>query len=228
MNTAHSRLPLALVLLAGALGAAVPASAQVAGTTTTVDVSVSESTRLALGWSVKKTLLGKAVYNEAGQKVGKVEDLIVAPDRNVSFVIVGAGGFAGIGRHDVAVLVTRIQDRGGRLVMLGATPESVKAMPSFTYADDSARRAQFIAAAEADIVHGKAMVAELEKKSGTAASQVKAQLDLQAAAVGGEVKAAEARLGELKQASAKRWKEFETAVSAATARLRKSMEPVTG
>ena len=228
MTHSYSRLSLAMLFLAGALGVAAPAGAQVAGATTTVDVSVSESTRLAMGWSVKKTLLGKTVYNEAGKKVGKVEDLIVAPDRNVSFVIVGAGGFVGIGRHDVAVPVTQIQDQAGRLVMAGATPESVKAMPSFTYANDSARRAQFIAAAEKDIVRGKAMVTELEKKSGAAATAVKARIDLQVAAVGVEVKATEARLGELKQATATRWKEFEAGVSAATAKLRKSMEPVTG
>ncbi|MBZ8143272.1 photosystem reaction center protein H, partial [Rubrivivax gelatinosus] len=64
-----------------ALGSAAPATAQVAGGSTTVETSVTESTRLAMGWSVKKTLLGKSIYNDAGQKVGEVEDLIIAPDR---------------------------------------------------------------------------------------------------------------------------------------------------
>ena len=32
--------------------------------------------RIAMDWSVQKTLLGKASYNDAGQKVGKVDDLI--------------------------------------------------------------------------------------------------------------------------------------------------------
>lgn len=99
-------ITLATVLMAGLLFTAGPATAQVAGGTTTVDTAVIESTRLAMGWSVKKTLMGKTVYNEAGQKVGKVEDLIIAPDRNLSYVIVGAGGFIGIGRHDVAIPVS--------------------------------------------------------------------------------------------------------------------------
>ena len=82
--------------------------AQVAGSTTAVGVSLDESTKLAMGWSVKKSILGKAVYNDHNQKVGPVEDLIISPDRNLSYAIVGAGGFIGIGRHDVAIPVSQI------------------------------------------------------------------------------------------------------------------------
>ena len=61
MNHRISALSLSLALLSVALagGAAGTATAQVAGGTTTVGVSVSESTQLAMGWSVKKSLLGK-------------------------------------------------------------------------------------------------------------------------------------------------------------------------
>ena len=118
-------------------------SAQVAGATTTVGVSITESTQLAMGWSVKKTLMGKSVYNDAGQKVGTVQDLIISPDRNVSYVIVGAGGFVGIGRHDVAIPVVQIQDHAGKLIMAGATKDAIKALPRFEYATDTTRRDQF-------------------------------------------------------------------------------------
>ena len=111
MKTNLSPLTLATLALAGVLCSAVPARAHVAGGTTAVGVSVAESTQIAMGWSVKKTLMGKTIYNDAGQKVGKVEDLIISPDKSVSYVIVGAGGFVGIGRHDVAVPVTQIEDR---------------------------------------------------------------------------------------------------------------------
>ena len=60
-----------------------------------------------MGWSVKKTLMGKTIYNDVGQKIGTVEDLIVSPERNVSYVIVGAGGLVGVGRHDVAIPVAQ-------------------------------------------------------------------------------------------------------------------------
>jgi hypothetical protein len=86
MRKILSSMALATLAVAGAVCVAGPVAAQVAGGTTTVDTSVTESTKLAMGWSVKKTLMGKTIYNETGLKVGKVEDLIVSPDKNVSYV----------------------------------------------------------------------------------------------------------------------------------------------
>lgn len=142
------------------------AHAQVAGSTTTLGITAAESTQVALGWSAKKSILGKTVYNESGDRVGKVEDLIVAPDKGVSYLIIGAGGFIGLGRHDVAVPVTQVQDKAGKLVMAGATKDTIKAMPAFDYTSDTATRDRFIAAADADIAKGKAKLAVLEKKTG--------------------------------------------------------------
>lgn len=223
-----SRLALAAITVVGVLGSAAPAAAQVAGGTTTVDTSVTEVTRLALGWSVKKTLLGKSVYNDAGQKIGKVEDLIISPDKSVSYVIVGAGGFVGIGRHDVAVPVSQIQDKAGKLVMSGATKDTIKGMPGFAYATDTTRRDQFVAATDKDIAKGKAALASLEKKAGAAAADAKARIDVDISALQLELKSVETKLAEMKQANAMRWKEFEADVSAATARLRKSVDKATG
>ena len=223
-----SKMKLASVALMGAFVSVGLAQAQVAGGSTTVDTTVIASTQIAAGWSVKKSLLGKTIYNEAGQSVGKVEDLIVSPDRNVTYVIVGAGGFVGIDRHDVAVPVSQIRDTSGKLVMAGATKETIKSMPEFSYADDTSRRDQFVAAADKDIARGKARVAELEKDSGTAASDAKARIGVQVNAIQADVKSAESKLGEMKQATAVRWKEFEAGVSAATAHLRKSIESAVG
>ena len=224
MNKRLSTLAMAVLAVVGALGNVGPVSAQVAGGTTTVEASITESTRLAMGWSVKKTLMGKTIYNDAGVKVGKVEDLIISPDKNVSYVIVGAGGFVGIGRHDVAVPVAQIQDKAGKLVMAGATKESIKAMPGFTYASDTGKRDAFVAAASKDIADGKAAVASLERKAGAAVAGAKTQIDADITALQSDVKSAEAKLSEMKQANSARWREFEADVSAATARLRKSTE----
>ena len=99
-----------------------------------------------------------------------------------------------------------------------------KSLPEFTYADNSASRDRFVAAADRDIAKGKAKVSELEKKAGAAATDAKARIDLQISALQVDVKSAEAKLTEMKQATAARWKEFEAGVSAATARLRKSID----
>lgn len=227
MKKTVSSLTLAMLAIAATLSGAVPAWAQVAGATTTVDASIVESTQIAMGWSVKRTLMGKTVYNDSGQGVGKIEDLIISPDRKVSYVIVGAGGFIGIGRHEVAIPVTQIEDQAGRLVMPGATRDLVKSMPEFTYANDTAKRDHFLAAADKDIARGKTTVADLQKKAGAAATDTKATIDMQITNLQVDVKSAEAKLTEMKHASAKRWKEFEAGVSAATARLRKSIETAT-
>jgi len=109
----------AAALLTAATLCALPVAAHVAGASTTTTASISESTQVAMGWSVKKTLHGKNIYNETGARIGRIEDLIISPDKNVSYVIVGAGGFIGIGRHDVAVPV--MQHRCGRIGRAGKT-----------------------------------------------------------------------------------------------------------
>jgi sporulation protein YlmC with PRC-barrel domain len=215
----RKKLLVATLLVAGAWSALVAADAQVAGSTT-LGVSVAELTQVALGWSVKKSILDKTVYNDAGEKVGNVEDLIISPDRRVSYLIIGAGGFLGIGRHDVAIPATQIQDTGTKLVMHGATKAAIKSMPQFDYADDASNREQFVANAEQDIGRAKLKVGELDKKAAVATSDAKVKLDLQVVALRKDLKVADEKVGEMKRATAKRWKEFEAGVNAATARLR--------
>ena len=228
MTTHTTRTTFTALAMAAGLFCAGPAWAQVAGGTTTANSSITESAQLAMGWSVKKSLTGKTVYNEAGQKVGTVEDLTIAPDKNLSYVIVGAGGFIGIGRHDVAIPVSKIQDKAGKLVMAGATKDTIQAMPTFTYATDTARRDQFVASADADIAKGTATLADLEKKAGTAASDAKAKMDDQIAALRTDLESTDAKLADMKHVTAARWKAFEADGSAATARVRKSIDAATG
>ena len=85
-----------------------------------------------------------------------------------------------------------------------------------------------MAAAEHGIATGKATVADLEKKAGTAETQANAKIDVRVTALRGDVKSAEAKLTEMKHATVARWKEFESKVSAATARLRRSINTAVG
>ena len=106
---------------------------QVAGSTL-VGVTVEEQKVLAVGWSAKKHILGKAVHNSSDEKIGTVDDLIIAPDKAVSYAIVGTGGFLGIDRHDVAIPVGQFKLDGDKLMLPGATKEVLKALPRFEYA----------------------------------------------------------------------------------------------
>lgn len=199
------------------------AQAQVAGSTTT-GITVTEATQVAMGWSVKKTLLGKTVYNDTGEKIGKVMDLIIAPDRNVSYVIVGAGGFIGIGRHDVAIPVRQVQEQGGKLTIQGATKGAIKAMPTFNYASDTNRRDQFMADAERDMARARNKVTELQQRAGDATAEAKATIGRDIDQLQLDLKTAQEKLDDMKRAGAAHWHDFESGVSAAMARLRKALE----
>jgi sporulation protein YlmC with PRC-barrel domain len=125
-----------LVVLVGLVVASVADSvAQTAGSTL-VSVSVEELREVATGWSAKKQILGKDVYNPAGEKIGSVEDLIVAPNRSLSYAIVGVGGFLGMGTHDVAVPVSKFKQEMGKIILPGATKDALKDAPKFEYAKD--------------------------------------------------------------------------------------------
>ncbi len=105
--------------------------AQVAGSTS---IGVANLTMVANGWSIKKKVLNKIVYNEENKRVGKIDDIIVAPDGTASFFVVGAGGFLGVARHDVAIPVGQITEQDGKFVLPGATKAAIKSMPKFEYA----------------------------------------------------------------------------------------------
>jgi sporulation protein YlmC with PRC-barrel domain len=125
-------------VIAGLMGimmavTAVDVAAQVAGSTTT-GVTVEELKTIALGWSAKKQILGKPVYNDKDEKVGDVDDLIIAADSSVSYAIIGVGGFLGLGERQVAIPVSHFKNSEGRIVLPGATKDALQAMPSFQYA----------------------------------------------------------------------------------------------
>jgi sporulation protein YlmC with PRC-barrel domain len=112
---------------------AVNVTAQVAGSTT-LGVTVEEVKTIAKGWSAKKQILGKTVYNEKDERVGEVEDLIVAPDKSISYAIISVGGFLGLGEHYVAIPVQQFKGVDKKITLAGATKDSLKAMPKFEYA----------------------------------------------------------------------------------------------
>ena len=108
--------------------------AQPVAGTTTLGVTATEVQAVATGWSLKKSVLGKSVYNEEGKAVGKIDDVIVAPDKAVSYALVGAGGFLGMGKHDVAIPVNQFRVENNKITLPGATKDALKALPKFEYA----------------------------------------------------------------------------------------------
>ncbi|CAI9402033.1 hypothetical protein ANOBCDAF_00823 [Pleomorphomonas sp. T1.2MG-36] len=59
-------------------------------------------------WRVSD-LQGKAVYGSDGASIGDIKDVLVSQDGSVNAVIIGVGGFLGIGEKDVAVNMGALQ-----------------------------------------------------------------------------------------------------------------------
>jgi sporulation protein YlmC with PRC-barrel domain len=95
---------------------------------------MAELREITTGWSVKRQILGQTIYNDKNENIGKVDDVIVAPDPAISYAIVGAGGFLGVGKHDVAVPVNQFKAVDRSLVLAGASKDALMAMPAFEYA----------------------------------------------------------------------------------------------
>jgi hypothetical protein len=130
MNRSHLTLAAVVVMAVANISFA---QQPVAGSTP-LAISVTELRSVAAGWSAKRQIIGHTVYNDKGEAIGKVDDLIIAPDKSLSYAIVGAGGFLGVAKHDVAVPVGQFTQRDGKLVLAGATKDALKETPAFEYA----------------------------------------------------------------------------------------------
>jgi len=121
-----------LMLTSIALTAPTISHAQVAGSSL-IGVTVTEMREVSLGWSAKRQILGQAVFNDKDERVGSIDDIVVAPDKAVSYAIINAGGFIGLTKHDVAIPVSQLKLVDNKLVLAGATKEALKASPPFEY-----------------------------------------------------------------------------------------------
>jgi len=76
------------------------------------------------------------VYDASNSKVGDVRDVLLSADGKVSAVIVGVGGFLGMGEKDVAVPFDAIKHttRDGKVYLtMDATKDELKAAPGMRY-----------------------------------------------------------------------------------------------
>lgn len=127
-------IPSTLGMIAIAALAAVPVVAQ--QTTATQGPSAVlqvDTVRLTQGTRASK-LIGSYVYNEAGDRIGAMDDLIVTGGDRIVVGVVSVGGFLGIGSKLVAVPYERmVFAPDGKITLQGATKESLAALPGFTY-----------------------------------------------------------------------------------------------
>lgn len=86
-------------------------------------------------------LVGASVYNANNENIGEIEDLIISSNGAISTVVIGVGGFLGIGEKKVGMpfsaLKTEKGDNNAMKVVVEGSKESLKAMPDYAYAAKS-------------------------------------------------------------------------------------------
>jgi hypothetical protein len=123
------------VLGAGFVSAASPVSAQEPSVLAPHAVRVAQD--VAIGWSVKKSLLGKSIYNEKEEEIGVINDLLIGPDSTISHVIVAASGKGGNEAEDLAIDASALEVHDGKFYVQVGAPndvENAKARPPIDYA----------------------------------------------------------------------------------------------
>jgi len=79
--------------------------------------------------------MGQLVTNDAGENIGSISDLLLDKSGGIANVVIGVGGFLGIGEKDVALPYTALSitadPDGKRVVKVAASKEQLKAAPDF-------------------------------------------------------------------------------------------------
>lgn len=89
------------------------------------------------GQILATTLIGQTLYNGTGENaenIGDVNDVVIGPDGMAEAVVVGVGGFLGMGEKDVAVDFDRIgwvERDGEKWLTIAATQKELEAAPAF-------------------------------------------------------------------------------------------------
>src|ERR1700710_2161699 len=70
-------------------------------------------------WRASK-LVGLSVYNDKNESLGSINDLLTDKSGNIKAVVIGVGGFLGVGEHLVAVPLDKIKFVNEPVVYAGA------------------------------------------------------------------------------------------------------------
>jgi sporulation protein YlmC with PRC-barrel domain len=144
-----------LGLILGLLFLAAPANGQDAapvaptqGSSELEQIGLTPPTILSQGYAASGTgilvtqLLGQQVYSsiaDDAQEIGTINDMIVTSGEGLSAVVIGVGGFLGVGSKDVAVNFAQLEwaerEDGSRRWVLGTTVEALTAAPAFIWGE---------------------------------------------------------------------------------------------
>jgi sporulation protein YlmC with PRC-barrel domain len=74
----------------------------------TTAAPASDTTSFKGNWRTSK-LVGLNVYNDSNESLGSINDLLTDKNGNIKAVVIGVGGFLGVGEHLVAVSMDKVK-----------------------------------------------------------------------------------------------------------------------
>lgn len=149
LRSALTATAIALLLAAPAHGqSATSPSLAPAPTTELEQAGLTPPTVLSQGYAVTgqdllaTKFLGQKVFetvNDNAQEIGTINDMVVTPGLGVSAVVIGVGGFLGVGEKNVAMDFDQLQylERadGTRRWVLATTADELRQAPAFIWED---------------------------------------------------------------------------------------------
>src|SRR4051794_27644800 len=120
----------ASAMLASAAFAQSP-SATTDRATTAAPAAASDSSSFKGNWRASK-LVGLNVYNDSNESLGSINDLLTDKSGDIKAVVIGVGGFLGVGEHLVAVPMDKVKFVDDPVAYTGASsaPATGGARPS--------------------------------------------------------------------------------------------------
>jgi uncharacterized protein DUF937/PRC-barrel domain protein len=128
--------------------ATAPTTTQTPGTpatTPTAPGKVTYLTKPAADWTPVAMYYQQDIHNKAGEKIGTIKDLLIAPDGRIQAAVLSVGRFLGLGDKDVAVPMSFLEiDKrtDGSRVTIDVAKETLQSAPAFEPGADRIRLKQ--------------------------------------------------------------------------------------
>jgi sporulation protein YlmC with PRC-barrel domain len=113
------------------LGAAI--LAMIASAAALAETSAFKTTQASEEWRIAN-YVGKPITNDRGEKIGNIDDVLFDRTGKITTVVIGVGGFLGLGEKKVALpfeAITYSEAEGKREIMVPLSKEALQSAPEF-------------------------------------------------------------------------------------------------
>ena len=78
-------------------------------------------------------MVGSPVYNDQGDKIGEIFDILVKPGATEPTAIVAVGEYTGGGSRLVAFPLSKVKVEGNKMMISGASKAALQNMPAYVF-----------------------------------------------------------------------------------------------